>query len=65
VAYCVATSVADLVLTGASFAASDYRLMLAGGALTWLWASAVSARLLADTLTFAPGVSARLLADTR
>jgi hypothetical protein len=48
-AYCVATSVADIVLTGASFAASDYRLMLAGGALAWLWASAVSARLLADT----------------
>jgi hypothetical protein len=38
-------AVADLVLTGASFAASDYRLMLLGGAAIWLWASIVTAHL--------------------
>jgi hypothetical protein len=48
VAYCVATAVADFVLTGASFAASDYRLMLAGGAMLWIWASAVCAHTLAE-----------------
>jgi hypothetical protein len=42
-AYCVATAVLDVVLTGVSFAAADYRLMLAGGALAWLWASVVTA----------------------
>jgi hypothetical protein len=32
-----------VVLTVASFAAADYRLMLAGGAIVWLWASIVTA----------------------
>ncbi|MCC3763301.1 DUF998 domain-containing protein [Glycomyces sp. TRM65418] len=31
-----------LVLTAVSFAAADYRWMLAGGAFIWLWASAVT-----------------------
>ena len=44
VAYSVGTAIADIVLTGASFAASDFRLMLAGGVLAWLWASAVVAK---------------------
>jgi Protein of unknown function (DUF998) len=47
-AYCVATAVADIVLTGASFAVSDYRLMLAGGAIVWVWASVVTGHLMAD-----------------
>lgn len=46
VAYCVITAGADLVLTGASFATADYRLMLAGGALIWVWAAVVTAHLL-------------------
>jgi hypothetical protein len=46
VAYCVATAVADIVLTSASFGVADYRVMLAGGALAWVWASVVTAHLL-------------------
>jgi hypothetical protein len=42
-AYCLATVVADVALTAASFAGPDYRLMLAGGALVWIWAAAVTA----------------------
>jgi hypothetical protein len=38
----VVVAVANLALTGASFAAADYRLMFAGGAVIWLWAAAVS-----------------------
>jgi hypothetical protein len=45
-AYSVAAAVVSPVLTAASFAAGDYRLMLAGGAFTWLWASAVCLRVL-------------------
>jgi hypothetical protein len=47
VTYCVATAVVNVVLTGASFAAADYRLMLAGGALAWIWASLVCVHLIA------------------
>lgn len=39
----IAVAVADVALTSASFAAADYRLMLAGGAALWLWAAAVTA----------------------
>ena len=44
VAYCVVTAVLDVVLTVASFGAADFRLMLAGGALIWVWAAVVTAR---------------------
>ncbi|HEU5107996.1 MAG TPA: DUF998 domain-containing protein [Micromonosporaceae bacterium] len=47
--YCVAVAVVNVVLTGASFAAADYRLMLAGGAVAWLWASAVTVHTLATS----------------
>jgi len=41
--YSVASAVVGLGLTLASFTVADYRLMLAGGALIWLWSSAVLA----------------------
>ncbi|WP_026931289.1 DUF998 domain-containing protein [Glycomyces tenuis] len=41
-AVCLTVPVLYLALTAASFAAADYRLMLAGGALIWLWASALT-----------------------
>jgi hypothetical protein len=39
----IAVAVLDLALTAVSFAITDYRYMLAGGALIWLWAAAVTA----------------------
>jgi hypothetical membrane protein len=39
-------AVADLALTGATFALGDYRFMLAGGVAIWLWAAAVTYDLL-------------------
>ncbi|MPZ28765.1 MAG: DUF998 domain-containing protein [Micromonosporaceae bacterium] len=44
--YSVATAVVYLILAFASFPAGDFRLMLAGGAVAWLWPSAVAAKLL-------------------
>jgi len=41
--YSIGTGVVGLALTIASFPAADYRLMFVGGALIWLWASAVCA----------------------
>jgi hypothetical protein len=41
--YSIGTAVVGTVLTIASFPAADYRLMFVGGALIWLWASAVCA----------------------
>lgn len=41
-AACYTVPALYLALTAVSFAASDYRWMLAGGALIWLWASAVT-----------------------
>lgn len=46
--YSVATAVVYLVLGFASFPAGDYRLLLAGGAVAWLWPSAVAAKLLRE-----------------
>lgn len=45
-AYCVMTGVVTPILSFAAFAADDFRLMFVGGALTWLWASVMVARLL-------------------
>jgi hypothetical protein len=45
-AYCIGTAVVDIALTVVSFPAADYRLMLAGGAVIWVWASVVTAHLL-------------------
>jgi len=42
-AYCLAAVVADVALTAGSFVGPDYRLMLAGGALVWIWAAVVTA----------------------
>lgn len=39
----IVTPVAYIVLGGAAFPLSDYRWMLAGGAIIWIWASAVIA----------------------
>ncbi|GAB4048580.1 DUF998 domain-containing protein [Catellatospora paridis] len=44
--HAVAAAYAGLTVVG--IALPDYRLMLAGGAISWLWASAVTARLIAD-----------------
>lgn len=44
----MATPVVYLALGFASFPAEDYRLMLAGGVLAWLWASVISAKLLRE-----------------
>ena len=38
----VAVAVAYLVLGSAALPMEDFRLMLAGGAVIWLWAAAVS-----------------------
>ncbi|SEG76906.1 Protein of unknown function [Thermomonospora echinospora] len=46
-AYCVITMVAGLVLNHAAMAVGDFRLMLAGGVIAWLWVSVV----IADVLT--------------
>ncbi|HEU4541286.1 MAG TPA: DUF998 domain-containing protein [Jiangellaceae bacterium] len=46
--YSVVAAVVYVVLGFASFPAEDFRLMLAGGAVIWTWASAVTARLSAD-----------------
>ncbi|SDE37299.1 DUF998 domain-containing protein [Glycomyces harbinensis] len=43
---CYIVPVAYVALNAASFAAADYRWMLAGGAVIWLWASAVSLQVL-------------------
>ncbi len=43
--YCVATAVAYLILSTAAFPLADYRFMLVGGALIWVWAAVVTARL--------------------
>jgi hypothetical protein len=40
-AYSIVAGIVASVLTAASFAVADYRLMFAGGAFIWLWASAV------------------------
>lgn len=48
--YSIATVVANIALTSASFATGDYRLMFAGGALMWVWASIITARLRATAL---------------
>jgi hypothetical protein len=39
----LAAAAADVVLTVASFAAADFRIMFVGGALVWVWASVVTA----------------------
>lgn len=49
VAYSIAAAALYVILAFASFPAEDYRLMLAGGVIIWTWASAVTARLLADS----------------
>lgn len=41
-AICYTVPAGYLVLTAVSFAAADYRWMLAGGVLIWLWASAIT-----------------------
>lgn len=45
---CYVVPVLSLALSGASFGVADYRWMLAGGGLIWLWASAVSLQALRD-----------------
>ncbi|WP_214401166.1 DUF998 domain-containing protein [Pseudonocardia lacus] len=47
-AYSVVAALAYYVLGFAAFPAQDFRLMLAGGAVIWTWAAALSLRLLAD-----------------
>lgn len=41
--YCVLTALVSLVLTSAATPADDFRLMFAGGVVTWLWASVITA----------------------
>jgi hypothetical protein len=41
--YCGATAVVSLALTWSSFPAGDYRLMLAGGAVSWIGLSVMTA----------------------
>jgi hypothetical protein len=48
-AYSVTAAVAYLVLGFAAFPAEDFRWMLAGGILVWIWASVVALRLLTET----------------
>jgi len=43
--YSIASAVLSLVLTFASFAVSDFRVMFAGGVLVWLWAAIVTAKI--------------------
>ncbi|WP_020519894.1 DUF998 domain-containing protein [Catelliglobosispora koreensis] len=43
VIYSIAVLVAEVVLTSASFALADYRLMFAGGVIIWTWIAAVTA----------------------
>ncbi|MEV3937843.1 DUF998 domain-containing protein [Glycomyces sp. NPDC049804] len=45
-AACYVVAVLYVALTVTAFPAADYRWMLAGGALTWLWAAAVSLQVL-------------------
>ncbi|WP_205324416.1 DUF998 domain-containing protein [Glycomyces sp. YM15] len=45
-AACFGVPVLDVALTATALAVGDYRLMFAGGALTWLWAAAVSLQVL-------------------
>lgn len=47
--YSVVTAVVYLVLALVAFPADDFRPALAGGALIWLWASAIAARSMAVT----------------
>ncbi|MEU5879368.1 DUF998 domain-containing protein [Spirillospora sp. NPDC047279] len=49
--YSVLAPAAYLVLGFAAFPAHDYRLMLAGGALIWIWASALNLKLLIEQST--------------
>jgi hypothetical protein len=47
-AYSVASAVVYLGLGFAAFPAGDFRLMLVGGSVIWLWTSVMAARLLMD-----------------
>jgi hypothetical protein len=46
--YCLGSGAAFVVLGVMAFSVEDYRLMLAGGATIWIWASVMAARLLAE-----------------
>ncbi|MEV0590647.1 DUF998 domain-containing protein [Nonomuraea cavernae] len=50
-AYCLVTAPAYLVLGFAAFPLADLRWLLLGGALIWLWASAVTFRLITESRT--------------
>ncbi|HEX6685646.1 MAG TPA: DUF998 domain-containing protein [Candidatus Limnocylindrales bacterium] len=43
--YGIASAVVGWALTGITFATGDYRYMLVGGALTWLWAALATAKI--------------------
>jgi hypothetical protein len=45
----ISVAVLDLALTAVAFAVSDFRYMLAGGSLIWLWAAAVTAQVWSTT----------------
>lgn len=49
-AFCLATIAGDLAGAVVAGMTSDFRWLLAGGAVTWGWASVVAARLLADLI---------------
>jgi hypothetical protein len=46
--YSVGTALANLVLSGAAFAIGDFRLMLLGGSLLWIWPSVLELRIARD-----------------
>lgn len=46
--YSIATAVAYLVLSGIAFGIGDFRLMLLGGSLLWIYPSVLEKRLLAE-----------------
>lgn len=45
--YSIVSAVLSVVLTAASFAVADYRYMLVGGVIVWLWAAILTGRIAA------------------
>lgn len=43
--YSIATVLANIALTSASFTTGDFRFLFAGGALVWIWAAVITAQL--------------------
>ncbi|MDN5797295.1 MAG: DUF998 domain-containing protein [Intrasporangium sp.] len=58
-AYCLATLAADVAAAGAAGTTGDFRWLLTGAAVTWLWVSAVLAHVVRDASGLLPAPTMR------